>query len=198
MVNKVILDKSFEVSMITLMTATVLTALRGLDNIGNINKLKMQLSTTVTFIASCHYYLMINSPSKIVSYRYLDWFFTTPLLLIDLCLSTGITNKHAILRLVAYNITMLIIGFLGEIGVVNRLVACVIGFVPLVLIFRDINRMMIHTDENVGLLWIFIGVWSMYGMLYMLDNSDMRNFSYNILDIIAKAGFGAYLYYRTW
>lgn len=198
MVSKIVLDKSFEVGLIMLMTSTVVTALRALDNINNIEKLKLQLSTATTFIASCHYYLMISAPTKIISYRYLDWFFTTPLLLIDLCLTTGITDKRIISRLVAYNIVMLVFGFLGEIGVLNRTISCVIGFIPLALIFYDINRLMVRTTENIALLRVFIGVWSMYGILYMLDNQNMRNFTYNILDIIAKAGFGAYLYYRTY
>lgn len=198
MVSKVVLDKSFEVGIIMLMTSTVLTAIRSLNNITDIHALKLQLSTAVTFIASCHYYLMIGAPTRIVTYRYLDWFFTTPLLLIDLCLTTGITDKRIIMRLVGYNIVMLVAGFIGEIGVVNKLVACIIGFVPLVLIFWDINRLMVRNDENIWVLCVFIGVWSMYGLLYMLDSANMRNLSYNILDIVAKAGFGAYLFYKTW
>lgn len=198
MVSTVVLTKSFEVGLIMLMSSTVITALRALDNIDDLEKLKLQISTAVTFIASCHYYLMIMSPSKVIAYRYLDWIFTTPLLLIDLCLTTGITDKIIITRLIIYNILMLCAGFLGEIGVINKLVACIIGFIPLVLIFRDINRLMIRNVNNVSLLWVFIGVWSMYGILYMLRNANMRNFCYNILDIIAKAGFGTYLYYRTW
>lgn len=198
MVKTIVLDKSFEVGIIMLMTSTLATSLRSLNDISDMHKLKLQISSAVTFIASCHYYLMIMAPTRIITYRYLDWLFTTPLLLIDLCLTTGITDKRVIIRLVGYNIAMLVAGFLGEIGVVNKLAACIIGFIPLALIFWDINRLMIPSTENVALLWIFIGVWSMYGILYMLNNANMRNFSYNILDIIAKAGFGAYLYYKTW
>lgn len=198
MVSSIVLNKSFEVGMIMMMASTVLTTLRGLDNINDASKLKLQLSTAVTFIAACHYYLMIAAPHKVISYRYLDWVFTTPLLLIDLCLTVGITNKKLITKLVIYNMTMLAIGFLGEIGIVSKPIACIGGFVPLALVFYEISNNMSTSDANKRLLWVFIAVWSMYGILYMLDNANMRNFSYNILDIIAKAGFGAYIYYLSW
>lgn len=198
MVSTTVLNKSFEIGFIMLMASTVVTALRALDDIHNIHKLKLQLSTAVTFIAACHYYLMIQSPTKIISYRYLDWVFTTPLLLIDLCLTTGITHKPTIIKLVLWNMVMLGMGFLGEIGVIGKPIACITGFIPLAIIFYTIHRDMIPSPENRALLWIFIIVWSMYGILYLLYNSNVRNFSYNILDIVAKAGFGAYLYYKSW
>lgn len=189
--------------MILLMAATLLTIIRSFNELSNdpdedeIHRLKLHISSIVTFIASCHYYLMITSPTKIISYRYLDWFFTTPLLLIDLCLTYRILDPTLITELLIYNALMLGVGFLGEIGVINKWLACFLGFIPLILLFRKIWINMEDTIANRHLFRIFLAVWSMYGVIYLVSNLDARNLSYNILDIISKAGFAIYLYYIT-
>jgi len=196
--------KSFEVAMILLMSATLLTTIRSFNTISlnpiddNIHRLKLQISSLITFIASCHYYLIIKAPHKIIAYRYLDWFFTTPLLLIDLCLTYRIFNSNIIGEILVYNTVMLGFGFLGEIGIINKWLACIAGFIPLIVLYYRIWQNMEHTENNNKLFWVFTVVWSMYGVIYLLDNEDARNLVYNILDIISKGGFASYLYFSSW
>lgn len=194
---KLITEKSYHVSLILLLSVTLLTFMRAINNISIKNKLQLQISTLVTFIASCHYLLMILSPEKVVIYRYFDWFFTTPLLLIDLCLTYNITDFNFILKIVSYNSIMLLSGFLGELQITPKYPSMIAGFIPFILLFRDIYKKMPKTKENKKLFYFFGIIWSIYGIIYPINNNEFRNLCYNILDIISKAGFGVYLYSKT-
>lgn len=43
--------------------------------------------------------------------------------------------------------------------------------------------------KNKLIFSIFLIVWALYGIVYFFNN-NAKNISYNILDIIAKVGFG--------
>jgi bacteriorhodopsin len=140
---------------------------------------------------------MTQRPENLVIYRYFDWFFTTPLLLIDFALTVGIKDFNTITKLVAYNTAMLTTGILGEFNVITRTNGCLFGFAPLVLLFNIIYKNMNKTKENLKLFKAFVSVWSMYGIIYLINNENTRNLSYNILDIISKGMFGMYIYYSS-
>lgn len=195
--NKIVL-KSYEVSIILLLITSIITLIRSLNNIKDIDKLKLQISTAVTGIATCHYYLMITSPEKVVLYRYLDWFFTTPLLLVDLCLSYNIKDFNFITEILIYNTIMICTGFLGEINYLNKYISMGLGFTPMILIFYKLYNKMEKTYKNKRLLKFFILIWSLYGLIFPIKDNNIRNLSYNILDIISKGGVGGYLYYESW
>lgn len=192
-----ILAKSYEVVFILFVSVSVLTGLQSLTVTNNLDKVKLQLSTVVTTIAAFHYNLMINRPENLVVYRYLDWFFTTPLLLIDFALTLGIKDIATITKIVGYNTAMLTSGILGEFNVMTKFNSCWIGFIPLILLFNTIYREMEKTNENIRLFKAFVSVWVTYGIIYLINNEDTRNLSYNILDIISKGFFGLYIYYTT-
>ncbi len=47
-----------------------------------------------------------------------------------------------------------------------------------------------ENDDNLKIIfWIFTGIWSLYGIAFMLPTLH-KNLSYNMLDIISKVGFG--------
>jgi bacteriorhodopsin len=192
-----ILAKSYEVVFIIFVSVSVLTGLQSLTVRNNLDKVKLQLSTVVTCIAAFHYHLMINRPDNLVLYRYLDWYFTTPLLLIDFALSLGIKDTSVITKIIGYNTAMLTSGVLGEMNVMTKYNSCFIGFIPLYLLFNILYQEMEKTKENIRLFKAFVGVWVTYGLVYLLENEDTRNLSYNILDIISKGFFGMYIYYTS-
>lgn len=132
------LNKSYQINLIMFIAITMLTLIRSFDDVSDIKNLQLQLSSFVTFVAAMHYFLMILSKENVVSYRYFDWFFTTPVLLIDLCLILGIYNKYFLLEIVIYNSLMLLFGYLGEIKVLSILSSTVLGFIPFIILFYKI------------------------------------------------------------
>lgn len=188
----------------------------------------LAIETTVNVIASVAYNKLITLIEKpnygnITNFRYLDWFATTPLLLLSFTLylqylknkdddndtGTEADNKHienmdvekkANKSIVSFdyskigiilllNIIMLIFGFLGESNKLNHTFACIIGFIPFIIMFYLIWKWYGDYIKNKTIFGIFLIVWSLYGIVYFLPNNS-KNISYNILDVIAKVGFG--------
>lgn len=180
----------------------------------------LAIETTVNIIASVAYNNLlgfVNPPnySGLTHFRYLDWLATTPLLLISFTLylqylknknkntSSDVTsdssdeNKPAQVELqygrlgviVLLNFIMLLFGFLGETGRINHLLGSILGFIPFFALFWYIWQWYGDVLKNKWIFTIFIIVWSLYGIVYFLPNTT-KNMSYNILDVIAKVGFG--------
>jgi bacteriorhodopsin len=178
----------------------------------------LAIETTVNVIASVAYSKLITLIDKpnygnITTFRYLDWFATTPLLLISFTLylqylkntknkdaDKDADNNQANKSIVSFdygkigiivllNFVMLIFGFLGESNKLNHTIACLIGFIPFIIMFYLIWIWYGDYIKNKAIFGIFIIVWSLYGIVYFLPNNS-KNISYNILDVIAKVGFG--------
>ena len=191
------LQKSYEVNVIMFIAISILLIVRSLDeNLDEKTNLQLQLAAFVTIIASMHYFLMIRSKSKVVSYRYFDWFFTTPILLIDLCLILKIYDPYFIGELVLYNTTMLLFGFLGELSVLPIFVSNMLGFIPFVIMYKKILKR-ISTQNEKMILNGFFGLWSLYGLNHLNPYSGPKNLTYNILDFITKGAFGLYIYFNS-
>ena len=183
----------------------------------------LAIETTVNIIASVAYNNLlgfINPPnfSGLTHFRYLDWFATTPLLLISFTLylqylknssptssettnidtkSSSSSEKPAIVEfqydrlgiIILLNLIMLVFGFLGETGRINHTLGCFLGFIPFFALFWYIWQWYGDVFKNRWIFSVFIIVWSLYGLVYFLPNTA-KNMSYNILDVIAKVGFG--------
>jgi len=202
-----IVYKSFQVSFILLVAISILTLTRSLNNdVKKIDRLSLQLSTLVTVIASFHYYLMLNRDQNPVIYRYLDWFFTTPILLIDFCIIYGIRDIPFIAEILLYNAVMLILGFIGELKLISMTASMVIGFVPFVLIFRKLyykikdiesGNSLVDKKNRIKFFYVFAGLWAMYGFIHVYPSKQIRDIFYNILDIITKGIFGLFIYKKS-
>ena len=203
------LNKSFQVVFIMLISITLLTSLRSLqDNISNKTRLSLQLSSFVTITASMHYFLMIYDKSNTVSYRYFDWFFTTPVLLIDLLLILDIYEKELIIEILIYNTLMLVFGYLGELNKISKMNSTILGFIPFIIIFYKINEKLnekyknsnIKNDlnEKQTILNVFFILWTIYGLNHLNPNINSKNFIYNVMDLITKGLFGLYIYKLSW
>lgn len=195
-------DKSFNISFIMLSSISTITLFRSTNNLPQDKIKQLQLSSLVTIIASMHYFMMMNenSEDKIVSYRYYDWFFTTPLLLYDLCLILDIYDNKFYLELLGLNTLMLSLGYIGEIK--NKLlISMVFGFIPLIVMFYRIIKKFNNKDLEKNdkknkeiLLYTFLSFWSLYGVSHVIKNIQTKNIILNILDIITKGFFGLYIY----
>jgi len=191
-------NKSYEITFIMLVCITVLTFMRSIrSDLSQKSSLSLQLSSFVTMIASMHYYLMIQNKDNVHVYRYFDWFFTTPILLIDLCLLLDIYDPIFIFELIFYNTIMLGVGFAGELGYIGLLPSTIVGFVPLGIMFARLrDRLMKQnpTKRQIDLLNVFFGLWSLYGVNNLVTNRTFSNTVFNGLDFLTKGAFGLYIY----
>ena len=211
---------TFFTAYIALAGTTVITFIASLgDNFdANTNNLKYSLisETCVNVIAGLTYtYIMALldgkglSLNKVTPIRYIDWFLTTPLLLLSFVLyvthqdnkigrekNSNYVNKSPKYKGLAYiiplNFLMLVFGYLGETGKMDRMRALYLGFAAYTGMFAGIYQEYIKDNNYSGaktLYGVFAFVWALYGVSYLLD-TIYKNIAYNFLDVISKAGFG--------
>lgn len=147
--------------------------------------------------------------------RYYDWVLTTPTMLFTTMVLfkyeelQGKTSDERIdLRqfvrdhsddirfILGFNALMLLAGYLGEIGVLDRITATMVGFVFFWLSFQRLYERYASKSE-IG-RWSFrikCVVWSLYGVVYLFPEAE-KNVCYNFLDIVAKNFMGLYLFYK--
>ena len=91
---------------------------------------------------------------------------------------------------------MLAFGFLGEINVVSKYITTPIGFY---FFYKSFSLVYYNYAINSQLgqkLFAFMGsVWSLYGVAALMP-TNIKNISYNLLDIVAKNFYGLYIYYK--
>lgn len=136
----------------------------------------------------------VNKEMRTTGYRYIDWFITTPFLLLSLCVILNGTNEFPWLFfgiIVLLNAIMIISGFLAELGRIDKFIGWFIGTIALILMFIIIY--LVFDALTQPFFWFFVGLWTLYGIVYFLPYT-YKTICYNILDVIAKAGFGIW----TW
>ena len=159
------------------------------------------------------FYYLHKVSRNITPFRYLDWAITTPLMLITLSAflkhdgttssrlsSFLLDNKDSIIKIVLLNATMLIFGFIGEIGYLNPYISTALGFIPFALNFKYIKDTFLPSSEDkfkIGVFYWFVFFWSLYGV-FAVTSYTIKNTGYNILDIFAKNFFGLFLAYIIW
>jgi len=149
---------------------------------------------------------------NITPYRYLDWFITTPIMLITFMAYLDnnnytninnfvIDNKNFIIKITFLNFLMLLFGLFGELNVLPYILAIFIGFIPFLYYFYLIydkyyNNKEISQDKKF-VFWFFFIFWSLYGISALMKYKT-KNIMYNILDLFSKNGFGLFLVYILW
>ena len=207
---------SFTLTYILLLTTATITIVEALrTNIPMVRHI-MNLETCISVIAGYFYSLFIQ---KIQSYdaeekpvdwdeltqmRYIDWSITTPLMLLALCLALGQNSGvklhiHIYVIIVVLNYMMLYTGFLGETKVWSRFFASFIGFIPFFIMFYLIYSIFVKPNtmfSNTVLYFIYLVVWTLYGIVYLLGDV-YKNIAFNLLDLIAKCliGIGLWGYF---
>lgn len=163
----------------------------------------------IEFIFYIWLILNINHPN-ITIFRYIDWMFTTPIMLITLMALLNKqknisifdfikNNKFDVIFVVILNMMMLLFGFLGEINILSTTMSVSIGFIPFLIFFIHIYNKFIKNktfeDEPLNYKYIFLYfviIWSLYGVAAYLPFIQ-KNTMYNILDLFAKNFFGVAL-----
>ena len=175
--------------------------------------LMMELSVQIVEMIF-YVWLVLNFANipNITANRYYDWIFTTPVMLITLMAFldkdkyTGIIdyikkNKSDIIKVIGANIFMLMFGLMGELDYIEYKNAIILGFVPFIYYYNLIYQKYIKdkdpTIERKSLFWFFFIIWSLYGVAAFMPY-EIKNISYNILDLFAKNLTGLFLVYILW
>lgn len=150
--------------------------------------------------------------SDITIHRYIDWFFTTPTMLLTLIayliymddtqkkikvprlLDLVYENAETISWVVALNALMLFLGALGELKYLPFYVSTSLGFIPFFLYFKIIYDNYVRTEHGMQIFFLFVTIWSLYGVASFFPYL-WKNIGYNILDVFSKNAFGVYLFY---
>ena len=150
---------------------------------------------------------------NVTPFRYLDWLITTPLMLITLSAFLNhqdndrdrlgdflSKNTGSIIKIVLLNATMLLFGFIGELGFLNPYTSTALGFIPFALNFKYIKDKFLKSSEDKiknAIFYWFVFFWALYGV-FALMNYTYKNTGYNILDLFSKNFFGLFLAYTIW
>jgi bacteriorhodopsin len=200
------LKNTFTASYLILMGYTGLTLIEALRTNNTNVRHVMNIETTVSLVAGLVYSIfneMIKEPMvdlhEITKLRYIDWSITTPLIILVILLFYG-GSVHPLASvygtLILLNWGMLLFGYLGEQGTIDKIAGCVLGFVFFLAMLYTLYSCCIPAKSNHAVFFLFAIIWSFYGIVYFLDEEN-KNIAYNVLDVISKAVFGVvlYLYY---
>jgi len=156
----------------------------------------------------------VHKETNVTPKRYLDWFITTPTMLVTLIvyliyiknkekggrenldfLSIVIENKGVITKVLLLNWLMLLYGYLTEIKVLPTVIGVTLGFIPFLLYYYLIYKNYANkSQEGWKIFMYFFIFWSLYGVVAYMSYYA-RNMFYNILDLFAKNFLGLFLSY---
>jgi bacteriorhodopsin len=195
------------------------------------------VSAIVTGIAAYHYFRIYDSfkaayvnadPGGVgvykladgisfnVAYRYVDWFLTVPLLLLELIAVLALARKlqgSLLLRLVPAAALMIILGYPGEISndLTTRGIWGALSSIPfayiLYVLFVEVGRAVKTQPKEVAvtfrnLRYLLLLTWGVYPIAYLLPQLGVdganafvgREVGYSLADILAKALFGLLIF----
>jgi hypothetical protein len=172
------------------------------------------LETCISIVAGYFYYLFMekikDSEKKrkpinwkeMTELRYLDWSITTPMMLVVLCAALAynikkVVHVSVITIIIILNYVMLYLGYRGETG--NKMISALFSFLAFFTMYAIIFYHFIRPKYNLPnyiLYGLYLVVWSIYGIVYFLEEETKNKF-FNILDVISKSliGLGLWLYY---
>jgi len=202
-------------------------------------RLAVMVSATVTSIAAYHYFRMFDSFNAAyghegatdalsafshynVGYRYVDWFLTVPLLLVELVAVLGLAKavqSSLLKRLVPAAALMIILGYPGDIksglfGLGNDMwgLLSTIPFLYIMyVLWVELSKSLSSQSEKVrkiftGLRLLLIATWGVYPITFILAMGTpygkaptgaevmSREIGYSIADILAKCLFGLIIF----
>lgn len=205
------LKKSFVVSSLVLFGSSFITLIEALKTDSVRARHILNLETVVSIIAGYVYLKFVEIIEKkeltkethkeIVQYRYIDWFITTPLLILALICFFTYYDKNPLnfkyyLLAIGFNFLMLYEGYLGEIGSIDKMEGFYMGFMGYIGMMLTIWCYYVHKQERYHqkiIFFIFAIIWSFYGIAYLLDDRT-KNLIYNILDVFSKTMFGLFMW----
>lgn len=166
----------------------------------------------------------LSNLSSVMGKRYLDWFITTNFLLVSVSLlmiyfnqreertksydgdkitsveqnNTKTLIDHNLPKyapLIVYNNIMLLLGFLGERGIISKWISTPVGFAFFFLGFYHLYHFFAKNSHSGKTVFYFIAsIWAMYGIAHTFGETP-KNVAYNLLDLLSKNAFGVFMVY---
>jgi len=141
--------------------------------------------------------------------RYVDWLFTTPLLLLDLALLAG-ADRDLIYRLVGLDVGMVVVGAAAAVAPVGQTIRLVLWAVSslffVVLLYFLANQLSARAARQSGevaalfstLRNLVIVLWTAYPIVWIIGTEStvgliplgVETAAFMVLDLSAKVGFG--------
>lgn len=143
--------------------------------------------------------------------RYVDWLFTTPLLLVKfpLLLRMGERGTKFFWQLVILDVAMIVTAFIAETSPVDSsrwwtffLVSCVFELLIVGVLYTSLGDAISKAPAPLARaletmrLFVLIG-WAIYPIGFLMARSgygELREIIYNVADVINKVGFGIVAY----
>jgi len=205
-------------------------------------RLAVMVSATVTSIAAYHYFRMFDSfneayagmhdetsgvPAAVqafahynVGYRYVDWFLTVPLLLVELVAVLGLAKavqSSLLKRLVPAAAAMIVLGYPGDtkqdlFGLSNSMwgLLSTLPFLYIMyVLWVELSKSLSAQSEKVrsmflALRLLLIATWGVYPITFITAMNSTgaptasevvsREIGYSIADILAKCLFGLMIF----
>ena len=194
--------------LLTTATITFIEAMRTKDpGIRHILNLETCISVVAAFFYTQFMKKMNTYKDKQLNYkeinvtRYTDWLITTPIMLLVLCLVFGYNNKTTMsatyfLVIMLLNFIMLAFGYVGEVGMLDRRLAQLGGFIFFFILYGTIYFTFLHHKYNFDnqiIFWAFVFFWFLYGVFYEM-NEEYKNAGYNVLDLFSKCFVGIFFW----
>jgi bacteriorhodopsin len=191
----------------------------------------MLVTALVVFIAGYHYWRIMGSWEASFTladgvykpsghpfndgYRYVDWFLTVPLLLVELVAVMNLPkSKSGVLpRLIVAAAAMILLGYPGEISsdIPTRHLWGILSTIPfayiLFVLWGELGSQIQGESEKVKSLFIqtrylLVATWGFYPIVYALPQFGVDKQSalvaiqvgYSIADVLAKALYGVFIY----
>ena len=193
-------------------------------------RMAVMVSATVTAIAAYHYFRMFDSfvhafgPDAVagatynVGYRYVDWFLTVPLLLVETVAVLALARQaqsSLLVRLVPAAALMIALGYPGDSGMTMGLEPSVWGLLStipflyiLYVLFVELGKSLERQSEAVQrkikeLRLLLLATWGVYPIAFIANMNAtgfdetsfvVRETGYTIADILAKCLFGLMIF----
>ena len=149
-------------------------------------------------------------------YRYVDWFLTVPLLLVELVAVLALTRKlqrSLLIRLVPAAALMIALGYPGQIstdngtrglfGILSTIPFLYILFVLFTQLSKSLDKQPASVRKTLGnLRFLLLLSWGVYPIAYLLPLLNIsganawvgEQVGYSIADIVAKAVYGLIIF----
>jgi len=212
-IEKQLINNSFYFAYVFLITTGTICFIEALRTKNSNIRHIMNLETCISIVAGYFYGYFIHvireadKNNEIIDYkkinnlRYTDWFISTPIMLLVLCLVLGMENKIKLtlpiyVIVLLLNFGMLTLGYIGELEIIKKPLANILGFVAFFLMFGYIWKIFMNkrkTTPSKLTYGLFVVLWGFYGVVYLCKDTT-KVISYNILDLIAKAFVGIFFW----
>ena len=177
----------------------------------------MVVAGLICAIACFHYYKMTHVYQESggqfpTALRYVDWLFTTPLLLVKfpLLLRLGDRGAKFFWQLVILDVAMIVTAFIAETSPVDSqkwwtffAVSCVFEALIVGVLYLQLGQAIADAPAPLAKalecmrLFVLFG-WAIYPIGFLMARSgygELREIVYNVADVINKVGFGLVAYH---